>query len=211
VVDPELLLTLPPRLTAESGMDALVQAVESASSIHATELTRALSVRAAALVAEGLPAACADGSDLAAREKCALGSLMAGIALANARLGVVHGLAHPLGARCRLAHGLICGALLPAALRLNAAAAAGAYGELERACGVKAAGRSAGERLAAWSESLLRRLGLFTDLSFAGVQRSDFGAIISEAMESGSLKANALRVTPDDLERMLLEVCGRGR
>ena len=208
LVDAELLVTLPPRQTAESGMDALVQAIESASSIHATELTRALSIRSAALVAGGLAGSVADGSDLAARQKCATGSLMAGMALANARLGVVHGLAHPLGARYGLAHGLVCGVLLPHALRLNAAAAAEAYGMIERACRVEGfAGDSAGERLAAWAESLLERVGLPGDLSDAGISPEDFDRIAAESMGSGSLKANALKVEPPHLRRILEAAC----
>jgi len=211
IVDPELLVTLPARPTAESGMDALVQAVESATSIHATELTRALSRAAAALVAEGLPAAVADGADLDAREKCSMGSLMAGMALANARLGVVHGLAHPLGARYGLSHGLVCGVLLPAALRLNAAAAADEYGVLERACGVRGSGGdTAGERLAAWVEWLLGETGLPTGLSRAKIPAGDFAALASESMGSGSLKANPLEITEDHLVAILEEVCGGG-
>ena len=209
IVDPELLVTLPARATAESGMDALVQAIESATSIHATELTRALSRRAAALIAEGLPAAVADGADLDAREKCSTGSLMAGMALANARLGVVHGLAHPLGARYGLSHGLVCGVLLPAALRLNAEAAADEYGVLERVCGVQGfVGETAGERLAAWAESLLAETGLPTGLARAKIPAGDFAAVASASMGSGSLKANPLEITEDHLVAILEEVCG---
>ena len=119
IVDPELLVSLPARLTAESGMDALVQAIESYVSIHATPLTEGLSLHAITLLARGLVAAFENGSDIEARTCCAYGSLCAGMALANARLGVVHGLAHPLGARLHLAHGAICAMLLAPSIRLN--------------------------------------------------------------------------------------------
>ena len=74
------------------------------------------------LLLSHLPAAYNNGQNRAAREACACGSLMAGIALANARLGVVHGMAHPLGIRYHIPHGLCCGVLLSASIRLNARA-----------------------------------------------------------------------------------------
>ncbi len=207
IVDPELLVTLPARLTAESGMDALVQAIESATSIHATELTRALSVKAAALLARSLPKAVEDGDDLDARDDCAMGSLMAGMALASARLGVIHGIAHPLGARYGLPHGLVCGVLLPPALRLNAEAADEIYLTIEHVCHVETAGESAGERLAGWAEGLLAQIGLPNRFDDAKIPKGEFQSLAEESMDSGSLKANPLTIVPEHLVAMLTEVC----
>ena len=119
VVDPELTLSVPPGVTAQTGMDALTQAIESYISIHATPLTEALSLQAIELLARSLTDAHDDGTNLAAREDCLYGSLLAGMALANARLGAVHGLAHPIGVRYGVPHGLVCAVLLPPVLRMN--------------------------------------------------------------------------------------------
>jgi len=142
VVDPEILLGLPPRVTAESGLDALTQAIESYVSTHATPLTEGLSLHAVGLLAEGLVRSAESPADIDGRTACAYGSLMAGVALANARLGVVHGLAHPLGARLGLAHGLICGVLLAPSIRLNEPACPAKYARVAKALadGFSAAG-----------------------------------------------------------------------
>lgn len=199
VVDPLLGVGAPPAVTAACGMDALTQAVESYVSVHATDLTRALSLAAAELLAPGVPASVASGSDVAARQACANGSLMAGLALSNARLGIVHGLAHPLGARYGLAHGEACGVLLPYALRFNRAAIGRDYDCLTRVFG--------GDPVAACFE-LLRRVRLPTDLRHVGIPAGDFEALAGETLPSGSTKANPRPVTADDVVGLLRELCG---
>jgi len=201
ILDPELAVSLPPEVTAHSGMDALTQAVESYTSIHATPLTEALSLRAFELLSGAVPRAFEDGRDLEARTHAAYGSLMAGMALANARLGVVHGIAHPLGCRYRIPHGLLCGILLPTALRLNRPFCAEKYRRLDHI-----AGGAVEEK----AEELLRRMNMPADLSGFNIPVQDFGAIIEESMPSGSLKANPKKITPADL-RWVLEELTRGR
>src|SRR5439155_13354273 len=139
IVDPELTVTCPPPVTAYSGMDALVQAIEAYVSNGANPLTDALALEAARLTAGGLPAAVDDPIDRPAREAMALGSVMAGLALNTARLGLVHGLAHPVGALTGAAHGLLCALLMPAVMEFNQEAAQQKYARLAREVGVATA------------------------------------------------------------------------
>ncbi|MHC5054580.1 MAG: iron-containing alcohol dehydrogenase [Planctomycetota bacterium] len=225
IVDPELLVTLPPRVTAASGMDALTQAVESYVSIHATPLTEALSLQAVSHIARGLVRAFEEPEDVEAREACAWGSLLAGMALADARLGVAHGLAHPLGVRWGLPHGLVCAVLLPPSIRLNARAAKEKYDEVARRLargftaadsqGLTRAGLTRDEvtrrapRADVLVESMLERLDLPRTLP-AEIGEEDFAAVIDESMPSGSLKANPVAMEPRHLEAILREVTGHG-
>ena len=194
IVDPELTLTCPPRVTAASGMDALVQAIEAFTSIHATAITDALAFDAACRLARWLPVAYEDGSNLEAREHCAMGSLMAGMALANSRLGAVHGIAHPLGARYGLEHGVVCGLLMPHVMKLNRPFVGDKYERLSAAVG---------EDIVGLVERLVERFGLKKALEGVVIPREDFPAIVAESMPSGSLKANAKKITEGDVEAIL--------
>jgi len=194
IVDPELTLTCPPSVTAASGMDALVQAIESFTSIHATAITDALAFEAACRLAEWLPIAYEDGSRREAREHCAMGSLMAGMALANSRLGAVHGIAHPLGARYGLEHGVICALLMPHVMRLNRPFVGDKYDRLSGAVG---------RDIIAVVEELVERFGLRKALVGVEIAREEFPAIVAESMASGSLKANAKKIAEEDVEAIL--------
>ncbi len=130
IVDAELTVSCPPEVTAASGMDALAQAIESYVSVDATAFTEALSLEAVRLATANLLAAYGRQDDGAARAALAEASFMAGVALANARLGAVHGLAHPLGLFYKLPHGVVCAVLLPHVLRRNAPAIGEKYARL---------------------------------------------------------------------------------
>jgi alcohol dehydrogenase len=197
IVDPELTLSVPPAATAYTGMDALTQAIESYVSIHATPITEALSFEAARRIACSLPIAFRDGGNIAARSDMAYGSLMAGMAMSNARLGVVHGIAHPLGVRYHIPHGLVCAVLLPRAMRLNAEAAREKFARLSRMLNKNAV---------TFVKDLSAALGIPKTLKQYNVRAEDFPAIIKESMPSGSLKANPKKVTEQDVETILREV-----
>jgi alcohol dehydrogenase class IV len=122
VIDPELSVSLPPLQTASTGMDALTQLMEAFVSHAASPLTDPFCRDGLARAARSLRKAVADGADLEARSDMALASLFSGMALANARLGAVHGFAAPLGAALGAAHGEICAALLPHVMEANIAA-----------------------------------------------------------------------------------------
>ncbi len=105
IADAEMASSMPPSVTADTGMDALVHAVECYVYSEESDIVDPLAVRAARLVFEWLPKAVATGQDVAAREKMHLASLLAGMAFANGRLGLVHGTAHQLGAEFGVPHG----------------------------------------------------------------------------------------------------------
>ena len=121
VVDPTLTLTMPPELTADTGVDALTHALEAYVSIFASPYTDAFCLQAIHLILDALPRAYADGGDLAARTDMANAATLAGLAFSNAFLGVNHALAHAVGARFGVAHGRANGVFLPHVLRYNAA------------------------------------------------------------------------------------------
>jgi alcohol dehydrogenase class IV len=119
VVDPELTLTLPPALTASTGLDAFTQLIEPFICNKPTPPTDAFCREGLARISRALPAAYQNGADARAREDMCMASLFSGIALANAKLGAVHGLAGPLGGMIDAPHGTICAALLPHVMAVN--------------------------------------------------------------------------------------------
>lgn len=120
LVDPELTVSNSPELTAACGMDTITQLAESFISRNSRPIPQALAMQGMRLALDSLETAVKDGSDRDAREKMAHAALLSGMCLANAGLGMVHGIAPALGTHCRVPHGLACAILLPAALRVNA-------------------------------------------------------------------------------------------
>jgi alcohol dehydrogenase class IV len=198
--DAELTLSCPPAVTAVSGMDAFVQAIESLFSVHAIPTTEALSLGAVRLIVEHLPTAFADGGSLSARAAMSEGSYMAGLALANARLGAVHGLAHPLGLCYDLPHGVVCAALMPPVLRANRAAAPDKYETLRAAMG---------DDPIAFLYEMLERLGLPYVLGKPPDAEWE-RAIVSYGVSAGSSKANPVPVDEAYVRAVLAEVCSAG-
>jgi len=199
LVDPDLTLSCPPDVTAFSGLDALTQAIEAFVSTGSNTISSPMAEEAARRIAGSLRQAVRDGASLQAREDMALGSLLAGLALASARLGLVHGLAHPLGSLYHLPHGRVCGALLPWVIDFNLEAAGAQYDHLARALRV---GQSA-EDLLAWTEALVDDLRADVDWREAGLKRPDFGQIIPAVLDSGSTAHNPRRVDEANLRRLL--------
>lgn len=119
LLDPLLTLSAPPAITASTGMDALTHAIEAYTSLQATVITDALTLKAIELIAQNLHRAVAEGQNEEAREKMLLGSLLAGMGLANAGVGAVHALAYPLGGLYRVPHGVANGLLLPYVMEFN--------------------------------------------------------------------------------------------
>lgn len=202
VVDPELTLTLPPEQTAFSGLDALTQAIESYVSTGANPFSDLLAEESVRLLAGNLRRAVAEGADLSAREDLALGSLFAGLALASARLGLVHGLAHPLGALYHLPHGRICGWLHPAVMRFNLEAARERYAHLAALIGLP----EAAEALIEWVEALACDLGGCGSWREAGLKEDDFDKLVSVTVSAGSSKFNPRPVTAEAVEELLQQL-----
>jgi alcohol dehydrogenase class IV len=207
LVDPENTVTMPPGVTASTGSDALCQAIEAYTSTGAGPLTDALAMRAIELISPHLMRAYENGQDLDAREAMSTGSLMAGMALVNARLGAVHGLAHPLGSHFHIPHGIICGLLLPPVMAHNLPAVTVKYAEVARLMGEPVQGLSAEDaarRAVDRVRELVTRVGVPLHLSQFGVRVGDFDGIIGEALNQGSTKSNPLKLSAEDM-RLILE------
>lgn len=194
IVDPRLSVSCPPQVTAESGMDALSQAIEAFTSLGANPATDTLAFEAARLILRNLPTAYREGSDLEARSDMALGSLLAGIALTNARLGAVHGLAHPLGIRWNISHGRICAILLGPVMRFNQTVVAEKYERL---------GALVGQPIIEHVEQLRDQLGIPADLKQYGITSEELEWIVRESLPTGSMKMNPRPASADDLRAIL--------
>lgn len=210
VVDPELAMTMPPEVTAGTGLDAVTQLVECLVSVRATPMTDGLCREGLRRGANALEKAWRDGNDRSARESMAVASLISGIGLANAGLGAVHGLAGPIGGRFRAPHGMLCGALLPHVMRANIAALSDRSsdpGALHRyrEVAVLLTGNGAAEAGDAvdWAESTCRRLQV-PGLSDFGLKRSDIPPLAEQAAQSSSMKGNPVRLTPSELVDVLV-------
>lgn len=139
IVDPELMKTLPPYLTAITGMDALTHAIEAYLGLGANALTDSLAERAIKLIADYLPRAYANGEDEEARYNMAVASTLAGIAMDQAGLGIVHSLASPVCANLHLSHGLANSFLLPYGMEFNLIARKEKMSNIAELMGVKVA------------------------------------------------------------------------
>jgi len=209
VVDPELTLDLPPAITAASGLDALTQLIEPYVSSRANPLTDALCREAIPRAARALPRVFDCGDDRDARKEMAWASLAGGLALANAGLGVVHGLAGPLGGVLSAPHGALCAALLPHGVRANLAAlrartpghpALARYDEIARLLTGRSDARA--DEGAAWLEALVRRLAV-PSLSAFGLTGEAIPGLVEMGRRASSMKANPIALTADELTRVL--------
>mgnify|MGYP001052720205 CR=1 FL=1 len=206
VVDPETTISLSPEVTAHTGSDALCQAIESYTSIGANAITDALALRAIELIGAHLARAHAHPEDLGAREAMMYGSLMAGMAMASARLGGVHGMAHPLGSHYGIPHGEICGLLLPYTMAYNLEYTTPKYAQVARALGLETHDLSearAAQAAVDGVRDLLRSVGVPEHLRDYGVPVEDFDQIIAESLPSGSLQHNPRPLAAEDVRRIL--------
>lgn len=195
ILDPDLLKACPPATIAAAGLDAFIQAYESYTSRHATPFTRALSELALVRISRAL-LPLYEGQTHAAADMLEA-SYIAGLALSHARLGVIHGLAHPLGVRFHAAHGLVCACCLPACLAFNRDAVAADLSALKARHGIDIETQVA-EWLAAMNVAS----------PFKGGQVADREAFIRETLASGSTAANPRPVSAEDVSALLDEILG---
>ena len=208
VVDPELTYSMPTSITASTGLDALTQCIEPFVSSQANPLTDGLEREGMVAAARGLRRAYTDG-DPAAREAMALASLCGGLALANARLGAVHGFAGVLGGMYPAPHGIVCARLLPFVTATNVAAlqartphapVLARFDEI----GQLVTGRSTATAVdaVAWIEDLCGALDV-PPLAEFGLTEADFAEIIAKSKVASSMKGNPLVLTDDELRSIL--------
>jgi alcohol dehydrogenase class IV len=209
LVDPLLTVSCPPEVTAASGMDALTQCLEPFVSPRASPLSDAMAREGIRRAAAGLRRACADGTDLAARADMAVASVAGGMALANAKLGAVHGLAGVLGGTVAVPHGVACAALLAPVMQANVAAlrAAGPdHPALARYA--EAAALLTGEPVAAiedgvaWVRETLALLDI-PGLGTFGLVPEQADGITAQALRSSSMQGNPVALTEGDLRAIL--------
>jgi len=222
IIDPELVRGLPPSVTADTGFDALTHALEAAVSVFASEFTDALAFQAARLVFEHLPRVYRDGSDMESRAKMHNAACMAGLAFANAFVGVNHALAHSLGAIFKVPHGRANAVLLPYVVRYNAAvpskfmpfpnvkAYVAHYKYAQLAASMNWGGATVEERveiLIAKIFELLDTCGMPASIKDLGIAAADFERalpdIIRAAYDDISIRSNPRMPLLKELEEVL--------
>ncbi|QJE72452.1 iron-containing alcohol dehydrogenase [Aerophototrophica crusticola] len=203
LLDADLTLGLPPAVTAATGIDAMVHAIEAYTSRHKKNpLSDLLAREALRLLGGAIRRAVSDGRDRAARQDMLLGAMLAGQAFANAPVAAVHALAYPLGGHFHLPHGLTNALVLPHVIRFNSAepAAAAAYAELSA---ILFPGRDGTGRFADDLASLSRDLGLPPTLREVGVGADSLDLLATDAMKQTRLLVNNPReVTLEDARRI---------
>jgi alcohol dehydrogenase class IV len=186
LLDPELTMTLPPDVTAATGMDALTHAVESVTSRSSTIFTEALALTAIRLISENLRRAVFRGTeDIEARENMLLGSLLGGLALADAGVGAAHALAYPLGGNYRVPHGLANAILIPHVMEFNLPAAVRHFALVAAAMGEAVEGlppRQAAASAVYAVSGLCDDIGIPESLSELGIPREDIPMLVQGAL-----------------------------
>ncbi len=210
VVDPQLTLELPAPITAQTGLDALTQLIEPYVSNAANPLTDSLCREGILRAARSLLRACRQGDDLQARQDMSIASLFGGLALANAKLGAVHGFAGPLGGMFPAPHGAICARLLPFVMQMNVQALQQRqpespilkrYVEISRI--LTGQPEATAEEGAAWVQSLCEDLAI-PPLGVYGLQEVHYEAVIEKSARASSMKGNPILLTDEEL-RLILE------
>jgi len=202
IVDPVLTLTLPPHITAYTGLDALAQLIEAYVSQGSNPITDSFCIKGLQFISRSLKKAFENGEDISHRYNMSLAALLSGMALTNAGLGAVHGLAHPIGVRWGIPHGLICGVLLPHVVRFNMEYCKKKYAELcQILTGIKDA-----YHLPIFLTQLLWDLGINDRLRNWGVKEKDL-EWIAESSFSGSMLKNPRKPNKDELVKEILGPC----
>lgn len=203
ITDPCLTLSLPPRLTAETGFDALCHCVEAFINIHAHPIVDTYALRGVEMVCKYLERACKDGSDVQAREGMSIASMMGGLCLGPVNTCGVHALSYGLAGKYHLPHGLANALLLPEVLRFNAEACPERIAALAGAAGIAPSGnpqKDADAVIRAFA-ALSGRIGIPQHLSEVGVRAEDIPEMATMALNVTRLLSNNPReMTRPDIE-----------
>jgi alcohol dehydrogenase class IV len=209
IVDPGLTIDLLPEVTATTGFDALTQLIEPFISNAANPLTDSLCREGIRRIARSLQRACEHGDDTEAREDMSLASLFGGMALANARLGAVHGLAGPIGGMYSAPHGAICARLLPFAMETNLHALrqrsprSVALARLEEVAHLLTMNPGAqADDAIIWLKELGSNLNI-PPLSTYNMNQPDISVIVGQAMKASSMRGNPIELTEEELSASL--------
>lgn len=205
VIDPELALDLPQAVTAATGLDALTQLIEPYVSLRSNAMTDMYCIEGIRLVGRSLVTAVRDGRDLEARTEMAMASLLGGLALANAGLGVVHGFAAPIGGMFPAPHGAVCAALLPFGMEANVRALRSRPSEFnallryETLAQILNADKFARpEQGISWVARTCRQFSI-PPLRTYGLTDRDLPEIVEKASKASSMRANPITLTREEL------------
>jgi len=205
LIDPDLTLDLPPEITAACGMDTLTQLIEPYVSARANVFTDMFCLEGMKRVASSLRIAFQDGRNPSARESMSFASLLSGLALANAGLGVVHGFASPLGGMLSAAHGALCAAVLPAGVAMNIRALRQRAPEHEALRRYRCASRiltgnskTEPDDLIVWLKDLSAQLSI-RSLRGCGLRKEQIPDLVAKAKHASSMKANPIELTSEEL------------
>jgi alcohol dehydrogenase class IV len=209
LIDPQLTYSMPPALTVSTGLDALTQVIEPFVSNKPNALTDPLCREGIHRAARSLRQAYEHGDDVAAREDMALTSLFGGLALANGKLGAVHGFAGPLGGLFPAPHGAVCGRLLPFVMEMNLRAlqarspeneALSRYDEVARIL----TGREKARAIdgVTWIKELCAMLRI-PALSVYGVTVGDLSFLVDKSSVASSMQGNPIKLTSDEMREIL--------
>lgn len=202
LIDPELTVTMPPDLTAATGMDALTHALESYTTKGAYDLTEVLALEAIRLIGRWLPAAVRDGQNRQARERMMMACLLGGIAFNQSRLTNVHAMSHPVSGWCGTPHGVANAILLPHVMAFNVGYAQEKFARIAEALGVDTGGMSTVEAAHAAIDKVRcmnEELGIPPNLSAVGVRAKLIPKMATDAMKSGNVLLNPRPTTYEDV------------
>jgi alcohol dehydrogenase len=214
VIDYELTLSMPPRLTADTGVDALTHAIEAYVSRKANPFSDSLALVAIGTIGRMLRRVYADGSDAEAREQMMLAATQAGIAFSNSSVALVHGMSRPIGAHFHVAHGLSNAMLFPAVTAFSVSAAEVRYADCARALGVATPGdtdATASNNLVVALRELCRDVQVPTPKVY-GIDKAQWDELIplmaEQALASGSPNNNPLVPTEAEIRDLYAQVYG---
>ncbi|MFE5703826.1 iron-containing alcohol dehydrogenase [Rhodococcus koreensis] len=214
VIDYELTVSMPPRLTADTGVDALTHAIEAYVSTKANPFADSLALTAIATIGRVLRRAYTDGTDAQAREQMMLAATQAGIAFSNSSVALVHGMSRPIGAHFHVAHGLSNAMLFPAVTAFSVRAAQSRYADCARALGVATTTDSdatAADNLVAALRELCRDVAVPTPKAY-GIDKARWDELIplmaQQALASGSPNNNPLVPTDAEIRDLYAQIYG---
>ncbi|EGP4920943.1 lactaldehyde reductase [Enterococcus faecium] len=200
-IDSDMMMGMPKKLAASTGMDAMTHAIEGFVTKGAWEMTDMLHLKAIEIIGHSLEAS-VDG-DQNGREKMALGQYIAGMGFSNVGLGLVHGMAHPLSAWYNIPHGVACAALLPTVMKYNKEYTGEKYREIALVLGIKGAAEMSLEdvREAACGEidRLSKAVGIPETISELGVKEADIPAIAEDALRDVCTPGNPRETTVEEI------------
>ena len=206
VVDPVLTWSMPPGLTASTGVDALTHLLETFVSNQSNPFIDTFCRKGMELISRSLLKVFKDGNDEHAREDMAMASMLGGMALANVKLGAVHGFAGPMGGMYRIPHGAVCACLMPAVLEVNLDALEEQKkdrSKLDELAGILTGNSGAqAENGIEWIKNLISELQI-PGLSSFGITKTDFPELVQKAKRASSMKGNPVELNDNQLIKIL--------